>query len=31
MTDDAGRIWVGALQTGSTTDSVFFVLDRAPR
>ncbi len=31
MTDDAGRVWVGTLQTGSTTDSVFFVLDRAPR
>jgi hypothetical protein len=31
MTDDVGRIWVGALQTGSTTDSVFFVLDRTPR
>lgn len=31
MTDDAGRLWVGALQTSSTTDSVFFVLDRAPR
>lgn len=30
MTDDSGRIWVGATSETTPTDGVFFVLDRIP-